>query len=225
MKTEKVNPETVIVALKARLKKRAHANLDNVHAVCRAIHEHPVGRKDYSIATVARKLEQQKQSPSYNTLSAPGGAHFKELILAWAQWDGVDMAKPVVSSVPSGAYEELLRKISDPAVRSEIGFLLAEGRRNRMQLDAIKGIKTLTIDIRPKDGLPLARSNPEALPLAIKPALLESELDALKNALDEKHLHRCGLVVGPDGEISLRKLVVFHVGFMTGLRKLIGTLP
>lgn len=224
MTPEKTNPDAVLTALKARLKPRAHPNLDNVHAVCRAIHDDPgaVGRKDYSLATVARKLEQQQQSPNYNTLKAPGGAHFKELISAWAQQDGVDTIKPATPSAPSGAHEQLLRKIPDPALRSEIGFLLAEGRRSRAELHSLKELKTLTIDMRPTNALPIVRTHPEFQPVEPNPVLLDSELDALKNALDEKHLRRCGLTLGPDGEISLGKQIVFHVGFLTGLRKIIG---
>jgi hypothetical protein len=227
MTPKRTNPATVLAALKARLKKRAHLNLDHVHAVCRAIHDGPGarGRKDYSLATVARQLEQQQVSPNYNTLKAPGGAHFKELIRAWAQWDGGDLVKPATPSAPAGAYEQLLRQIPDPALRSEIGFRLAEGRRSRAELDSLKGRTTLTIDLRPKDDRPSARANPEFQLVKPKPDLLESEREALTHALDDKHLQRCGLTVGPDGEIALGKRIVFQVGFLSGLRKLIGAKP
>src|SRR4051812_46616962 len=118
------HPDSVLADLKIKLKPRAHRNLDNVQRVCQEIHASTVA-KDYSLATVGRALEHRKESPNYNTLKAPGGAHFKVLISAWAAWDGVGMGKRPRSAAPDNGFSELLKKISEPALRSELGFLLA----------------------------------------------------------------------------------------------------
>lgn len=212
------HPDEVLSDLKTKLKARAHRNLDNVQRVCREIHARS-GTKDYSLAAVGRALEARKETPSYNTLKAPGGAHFKKLIGAWAEWDGIGTSRLPRSSAPEGGFLELLKKIADPALRSELGFLLAEGRRHKAQLDSLKGMTTLTIDMRPKDGLPAARADvPALLP---PPALMDTEREALRRAIDEKRLKLKGLSVGPDGEILFNRKLLFDIGFASGLKKLL----
>ena len=222
----KTHPDTLLSELKARLHKRAHPNLDHVHAACRSIFEGPgtAGRKDYSTPTVARLLEAQGKSPNYNTLNSPGGSHFKALVRAWAQWDGTDILKPPTPSTPEACHQhaDLLRQIFNPAVRAEIGFLLADLRRTRGELNTLKARTTPTIDRRPKDGLPQAHSQPLALAsTTTKPLLLETERHALQKALDPQYLRRLGLTPGPDGDISDNKTTLFPVGFLTGLQKLL----
>jgi hypothetical protein len=214
------HPDAVLSDLKSKLKPRAHRNLENVQRVCREIHA-GTGRKDYSLAAVGRALEHRKESPNYNTLKAPGGAHFKALITAWATWDGVGMSKPPRSAAPDNGFSELLKKITDPALRSELGFLLAEGRRHKAQLDALKGMTSLTIDMRPKDGLPQAQSDVPALAPPTPAVLMDTEREALRRAVDEKRLKQKGLSIGPDGEILQNQKLLFDVGFASGLRKLL----
>lgn len=218
--TSPQHPDAVLAELKGKLKPRAHANLENVHRVCREIHT-GTAAKDYSLVAVGRMLEHRKESPNYNTLKAPGGAHFKVLISAWATWDGVSMSKPARSSAPDNGFSELLKKVTEPALRSELGFLLAEGRRHKAQLDALKGVTSLTIDMRPKDGLGLAQPNVTAITPPAPSDLVDTEREALRRAVDDKRLKQKGLTVGPDGEILLNQKVLFDVGFVSGLKKLL----
>ena len=211
-------PDIVLAELKLKLGNRAHANLDIVHDVCRSIHKQ--SGKDYSLVTVGRKLAALHKGPSYNTLQAPSGRHFKTLISAWADHSGASMVKQAKPSPPPSSDDALLRKIEEPALRSEIGFRLAQGRRDRAELNTLKGVTVLTVDMRPTDGLAHAQGNsPQIVDAA--PRLLESERSALTTALDDSRLRRLGITIGEDGEFLLNGKVLFDVGFASGLQKLI----
>jgi len=122
---------------------------------------------------------------------------------------------------PPAPDQELLRKIADPALRSEIGFRLAELSRLSDQLQVLKGKTTLSVDVRPKDGLAHAQGGP--LQLVTPPVgLIDSERTSLAQALDESHLRRLGIAIGEDGELLLKGKMLFGFGFATGLRKLLG---
>ncbi|MDO8706714.1 MAG: gamma-mobile-trio protein GmtX [Sulfuricaulis sp.] len=218
----KPTPDKILEELKAKLGVRAHPNLDNVHEVCRAISNEPGDptRKDYSLATVGRRLARQQKSPSYNTLQSPAGAHFKALIRAWAECAGASMVKHTATRT-STPDDQLLQKISDPALRSELGFRLAEGRRLAGEISLLKGQTTLAIDMRPKDGLAHAQGGRPLEIVESAVALLDSERSSLTQALDESYLHRVGITLGEEGELQLHGKLLFGFGFASGLRKLL----
>ena len=219
---KKPTPDGVLADLKSKFKIRAHPNLDHVHEVCRAIRSEPgpSDRKDYSIATIGRRLEQLGQSPGYNTLKSPGGAHFRELIRAWAEDEGGTMVKPPAKATPKGD-DDWLDKISDPAVRSEFSFRLAEHRSTKAQLNALLSKTNVTIDMRPKDGLPHA----QGLAIQVLPPegtkLLDHELEALRGFLDERKRKRRYLEVGAEDQVTHRNELILDPGFASGVAKLL----
>lgn len=224
----RVNPDELLLEVKNRFKtERAKRNLENVHETCRGISDAPgaIAFKDYSIVAVAKRLAINKKSPSYNTLRATAGAHFRELIRAWAVWDGTDRVEPAQNSETFGLNNKLLSKISDLALRSLIAFEFARGREALSELNTLKGQTTLTIDIRPKDGTSLAQSPNagDAASAGTVSRLHNAERDSLGQALDQRHLLRFGLTIGVDGEIKTVSggRVLFSAGFATGLKKLL----
>jgi hypothetical protein len=213
-------PAAVYQALKARLKARAYANLDNVNEVCAQIHEArgSAEKKDYSIATVARKLKASGKGPSYNTLNAPGGAHFKQLILAWAQSDGATMARPLVEPAP-GSEDELLNKIDNEAVRNEVKILLVQARSILFKYNLLKSKANITVDMRVKDGTALAQGKGAAPQvLAPQPVLAPVEVAALKNALNPERLKSFGITIGEGGELLHRGRSIMETGFASGYK-------
>lgn len=219
--TKQPSPETVLAELKAKLGTRAHQNLDNVHAVCRAISNEPgdPARKDYSLATIGKRLTQQQKGPSYNTLQTPTGGHFKTLIRAWADYQGALMVKHTIPRIPT-ADDELLRHIPDIALRSSVGFRLAQGRRALAELDLLKGKTTLTVDMRPKDGLPHAQGT-SLLPVEPSFVLSPSEREVIEKALDERHLDRFGITISGAGEYVVKDKALFGAGFAPILRNVL----
>jgi len=219
---KKPTPDAVLADLKLKFGKRAHPNFDHVHEVCRAIRTQPgpSDRKDYSIATIGRRLQQLGQSPGYNTLKSPGGAHFRELIRAWAEDEGGTMVKQPVKAAPKGD-EDWLNKISDPVVRSEISFRFADLRSTKAQLNTLLSKTNVTIDMRPKDGLPHAQGSAIQVLPPEGSKLLDHELEALRGSLDERSLKRRNLEVGPEDQVTHKKELIFDPGFASGLAKLL----
>jgi hypothetical protein len=82
----KIHPDEILASLKKGHPRR-HRSLDMIHAICREIHDTP-GNKDYSIKAVAMK-GRDRGGPWFNSIiSQKNGGHFRELIAAWATWDG-----------------------------------------------------------------------------------------------------------------------------------------
>jgi len=221
----KTHPDKVLETLIEK-KPRARAKLAIIHEVCREIYDSPgeSGRKDYSLATVGRKT-QERNGPSLNTMYSPLGVHFRELLAAWAEWDGMDTKKPALPVSPRSGVEDLLSKIPDSALRSLIGFELARGRQALAELNTLKGQTTFTIDTRPADGSALARTQ-ECQVIAQKEALLPTELAALTKACNEEWLQKIGFLIGPEKSVKWRTRrgvaeTVLPIGFLSGLRKLI----
>ena len=221
----KTHPDKVFETLIAK-KPCARAKLAILNEVCREIYNSPgeSGRKDYSPASVGRK-SQERNGPSLNTMYSPMGVHFRELLAAWAEWDGMDPKKPAKLVSPRNGVEHLLCKIPDLALRSLIGFELANGRQALAELNTLKGLTTFTVDARPTDGSALAKAL-ECQVIAPKEALLPTEVDALTLACDKEWLQKKGFSIGPEGSVQWRTRrgvveTVLPVGFLSGLRKLI----
>lgn len=219
---KKPTPDDVLADLKSKFGKRAHPNFDHVHEVCRAISAEPgdPDHKDYSIATIGRRLDQIGKSPGYNTLKSPGGAHFRELIRAWAEDAGGTMVKPPAKAAPTGD-DDWLQKITDPVVRSEVSFRFAELKSTKAQLHTLLSKTNVTIDMRPKDGLPHAQGSAIQVLPPEDVKLQEHELEALRGALDERNRKRRNLEVGPEDQVTHKNEPIFDPGFASGLKKLL----
>ena len=111
----------------------------------------------------------------------------------------------------------MLCKIPDVALRSLIGFELANGRQALAELNTLKGLTTFNVDVRPTDGSALAREQ-ECQVIAPKEALLPTELDALALACDQEWLQKKGFSIGPEGSVQWRTRrgvveIVLPIGF------------
>lgn len=241
------HPDQVLADLKSRLTStRAHANLDLIHAACRAIHDRSSGPKNYQGPSIIKEMKGLPSEvlaaarkaggsgPSLNTLRAKeGGQHFRDLIVAWRAHDTtaqIETARPMQKA--QARNEELLLGIDNQAVRAKVGNLLAdcervkaEAAKVRAENNTLKARNNTTVNLRPIDGSSLARP-----PGAIggfgptTPSLLESEKSALKQSIDSNYLKRLGLLIGPEGQIQATGgRVLFAAGFATGLTKLVGS--
>lgn len=219
----KSDPAAVYQSLKERLKPRAYANLDNVNEVCARIHNArgDPAKKDYSISAIARRLLEQGKGPSYNTLNAPGGSHFKVLIRAWAEVDGAGMVRRPAERTP-GRDDELLSKIDNENVRGEVAFRLAEARRLVAVNNLLKSKANIIVDQRLKDGTALAQGKgDEPQLMEAEPILNPVERQSLLRAFKPERLKLHGMTIEEDGAVMQRGRVVFETGFESGFAKLL----
>src|ERR1035441_7426787 len=145
----KTHPDETLAKLKQRTNTRAARNLEIVHKVCREIHNSQ-GPKEYSLATVGRRTQEQK-GPSLNTYYSPKGARFCELVRAWAEYDGSDAKKPRRPATLRSE-DQLLTAINDLALRARVGLLMAERNRLRAEVNELKANVKPVIDLRPTSG-------------------------------------------------------------------------
>lgn len=213
-----ISPDEMLTALKQKLRSaRAHRHLENVHEICRQIHTgNAGGSHQFSIVNVARRLSAAHKGPALNTLRSVEGSHFRVLIRQWAASCTTDNTAAEHTRSTDG-YRDLLLQIPKVSVRSEVAFLLAQGARARTQLDELKGISNIVIDLR--------SSSEKAKELQLVPPsarLLESERDALRQVFDKSRLRRFGIHATDDGGLVVAGGgVLFSAGFTTGIQKLL----
>lgn len=215
-----ISPDEMLTALKQKLRSaRAHRHLENVHEMCRQIHTgNAGGSHQFSIVNVARRLSAAHKGPALNTLRSVEGSHFRQLIRQWAASCTTNKTEGSAEHTSStDGYRDLLLQIPKVSVRSEVAFLLAQGARARTQLDELKGISNIVIDLR--------SSAEKAKELQLVPPsvrLLESERDAVRQVFDKSRLRRFGIHATDDGGLVVAGGgVLFSAGFTTGIQKLL----
>jgi hypothetical protein len=216
-----MHPDELLEQLKANAAPRKAKNLDILHAVCREQHER--GSPDFSVATISR-LSEERGGPVKSTIHNKTGDDFKGLIKAWADHTGGLTRK--VRKISDNPIYAVLDKIPDPAVRAVMGAVLAENKKLRGEVNLLKANTEVVIDQSTKQS---NYSSPSEF-IQVLPAttglLTESENGALQHAISDKLMQDEGWSQDEYGRIiNDKKRVIFKVGYVTAIRKIIGLLP
>jgi hypothetical protein len=212
-----MHPDDLLEQLKADVSPRKARNLDFVHAVCREQYER--GSKDYSVATIAR-LSVERGGPTAQTIHNKTGDDFKGLIAAWARHTGGVVRKP--RKVNENPIYAVLDRISDPAVRAVMGSVLAENRKLRGEVNLLKRQANIVIDQRPMAPTGVQQQTIQILPASH--GLTESEKEALRHAISDRLMEVEGWQQDESGRIlNSKKRVIFKIGFVSAIRKILGT--
>lgn len=215
-----IDINVIIADLKEGKSKTSQESLDKLNALLEARYE--AGEKDYSIATIGKV---SKESGGIGTVSIRNktGEHFRRLIDAWATKASTTMKKPPVAHsrlnyTPKD--EELLQRLDDPALRAIFGQIIAQKKRLEAENRILKNQAEVIVDMRPNKQ-PVQTNAVEVMP-SIRGLLLESELNALKDAIDEGSLARKGLTKTPAGAIKdADGQTLFKVGFANAIQKIL----
>lgn len=212
-----MNPDELLEQLKATANPRKRTNLDIVHGVCREQFER--GSKDFSVATIA-KFTAERGGPIRQTIHNKTGDDFKGLIAAWASHTGGLSRKP--RKVNENPVFAVLEKIENPAVRAVMGFVLAENKKLRGEVNLLKGQTNIVIDQRPAPTLSTSKDTIQILPASA--GLTQAEQDALRHAISAGFLADEGWEQDANGRIlsGKTKRVIFKVGFVSAIRKVLG---
>jgi hypothetical protein len=113
----------------------------------------------------------------------------------------------------------MLKRIDDPVVRAEVGFLLAENRKLKGQIRLLQQAVQHPIVIDQRHG---TKPTPEG-DVLLATDLSELERDALTHATTETCLAENGWVADRRGAVvdSISGRKIFKNGFMTALRKIL----
>lgn len=199
-------------------------NLDRLWEVLESIRQE--GGRDYSLAEIGRRLE-QVGGPKTQSLRNAQGAHFREIISAYA--NAVSGSTRYVAKTKSNV-EHALDMITDPSIRATLRMALEEGKRLKvindnlhaafksLQLGASLGTQDSSVSLSPVEPKALPAPHPDP-PQSLSPRLL----NALRKGIDDTRLQQQGLKMGEDGSIENdHGDKVFPPAFVTAIKTVLG---
>lgn len=210
-----MTPSELLAQFKDQSNVRKQRSLQLIDDICREQKER--GSMDFTVATVG-KLSEQRGGPSCQAIRNKSGADYRALIATWASHAGSAAKKAVAGSTP-GRDESLLKRIEDPVIRAEVGFLLADNRKLKGQIRLLQQALQHPIVIDQRHGLTPAKEGD----LLLATDLSELERDALTHATSETCLTENGWVADRRGAVvdSVSGRKIFKNGFISALRKLL----
>jgi len=214
---KKIHPDVILGQLKqGRESPRLLRNFEVIHEICRELSE-TSGAKTYTPAAMGR-ISEARGGPSLNTLYSPKGKHFRELMTAWDEWSA---EKPKESSEktesPLGRDNDVLEKIDDIVLRSYVGIVMADRRRLRGEVRALRSLSTgvPVIDVRPR----LVEVGAKFL--ETRSELTDDEKEALLSISTGSWLATKNLKEGLRGEVLTDDgKIIFPRGTLPAIRKL-----
>lgn len=216
-----IEPNEVLAALTERARTQKRNNLTIVHQICSELHR--LGSKDFSLATVGRMSEERggmSQRAFYNATSGD----FKTLIRAWANFSTGSVKATVEPKGRETPQDDnnLLRKIDDPALRTLLGYIIAERDRLRSEVKVLRAHAQVVIDRRVLPGHINVTPTGQVIQVMSSAGLSDTEKQALSQAISKEFLTQEGWSEGPNGEIqNSRGRTLFGIGFANAIRKVL----
>jgi hypothetical protein len=214
-----LTPNELLGQLKLKANSIKKRNLELIDEICREQKQR--GSSDFSIATISRLLDKAK-GPKESTIRNSGGSDYQALISAWAQHVGGITKKE--KKIPNNAYDDLLLKIPDPAVRAVFGSILATNKKLKGQLDLIKNHSSIIIDNRGSKNIPqviLNNENSDA-PLPANNFLNKYELEELIRVSNSNFFEDQGWVTETNGRIKSQSgRTIYQPEYISAIRKII----
>lgn len=221
-----VETDTILEGLKEGRSLKAKSSLDTLNETLRSYCKR--GGRDFSITTIGR-VSAEDGGVGYESIRATANAHYRRLIEAWAAKANTTIKKPLSAQSRSRRVpqdQQLLERIPDPALRVLFGQIIAERNRYRNEINILKNHAEVVIDKRPTRyfNAEAESSSVELLP-SLKGIASDNEIKALQFAISDECVDRHGWKVTQAGQVKDEHgEEVFPRGFMTGLRKLLGSL-
>ena len=183
------------------------------------------GEQDYSIATIGR-LSKAENGIGTVSIRNKSGEHYRLLIDAWATRANTTMKKPPAPhsrkhDIPSDM--ELLKHLDDPALRAVFGQIIAEKNKLKSENRILKQNIEVNIDMRPNKIAPINQNSQvvQVLP-SLSGMLLDSDIEALQDAIKEEKINKLGWTVSKYGAIKDEVgRTLFKTGFVLAIQKVL----
>jgi len=188
---------------------RIKKSLTAIHNICKQQRER--GSSDFSISTIS-KAGEGAGVPRAQSIRNKSGAQYKDLITAW------QLSNPSKLKKITNNKLEWVNGIDNAATRFLVNDLLADLSRAKAELTLLKSVKKLNIDMRalraPSKSISDESTYPELLP---------SEVESLKEAVNEATLRKRGWSISKErGSIVDGKgNIIFNNGFVTAIQKML----
>lgn len=184
--------------------------------------------KDYSIATIGI-VSKTEGGIGEVSIRNKTGEHFRLLIEAWATKANTSMKKPPVphsrkNDIPTDM--ELLKKLDDAVMRVIFGQIIAERNKLKAENRILKQNTEVIVDMRPNQNIDPEQAHQGIQVLStLDSLLLPSEIDALKDAIDENKMAQLGLTVSEYGAVKDEyERPLFKTGFVLAIKKILDQL-
>lgn len=214
-----IDPQQVLVELKAKASRRKAKTLDLIYGLLES--QAKANELDFSIATIGR-LSAQAGGPSPQAIRNQGGSDYRVLIEAYAASYGTTrkkmLAKGARNMVPNRD-EDILSHIDDPAIRAVVGAIIRERNQYRNELRVLKSQTSITVDRRPVKA-PVQQAV-EVLPSLVG-LITESERKALAHAISDKLIEQRGWQSLKNGRIKDENgRHLYKPGYITAIKKIL----
>lgn len=198
--TEKT-PEEIFESLYEAATTRTKRNLVIINDICKE--QIARGSTDFTIATIGRLSEGKggvKAQPIRNT----NGATYRELISAYAH-----AHKQKESQHKPRKEDEWVDEIADGRIRALAKIAIADKNSYKSQVDKLKRITTLEIDMRKQTQQPQTNNN---VGIDLKPI----EIAALSDAISEATLSKLSCYINEKNYVIHQKVTRNHDGTAVG---------
>lgn len=198
-----VDVNVILEELKLSKSQRTKDSLDKLNSLLEA--HFNAGEKDYSIATIGR-ISKANGGVCTVSIRNKTGEHYQLLINTWATKADTTMKKPLkpqsrLLDTPSNM--DLLKLIDDPALRAVLGQIIAENNKLKAENRILKQKEEVVIDMRPNQVIHAEQLPQEVAVLAaLDGLLLPSEIEALKDAINEARMTQRGWTVSKYGAVK-----------------------
>ncbi|ENV18680.1 gamma-mobile-trio protein GmtX [Acinetobacter guillouiae] len=184
--------------------------------------------KDYSIATIGR-VSRAEGGIGEVSIRNKTGEHFRLLIDAWATKANTNMKKPPVphsrkNEIPTDM--ELLIRLNDPVMRAVVGQIIAERKKLKAENRVLKQNTEVIVDMRPNQNIGAEQAHQGIQVLStLDNLLLPSDIEALKDAIDENKMAQLGWTVSKYGAVKDEyERPLFKTGFVLAIKKILDQL-
>ena len=218
-----MNINIILEDLKFNKSQRTKDSLDQLNTLLETYFNS--GKNDYSIATIGRI---SKAEGGIGTVSIRNktGEHFRLLINAWATKANTTMKKPPIPhsrkhNLPLDM--ELLKRLDDPVLRAVFGQIIAEKKKLVEENRRLKQSVEVVIDMRPKQIIDAEQVHQKVEILSnLQELLVPSEIEALKDSIDEKKMAERGWILSKHGVIKDEyERPLFKIGFVLAIKKIL----
>lgn len=184
--------------------------------------------KDYSIATIGR-VSEANGGIGEVSIRNKTGKHFRQLIDAWTTKANTNMKKPPVphsrkNEIPTDT--EVLMRLNDPVMRAVVGQIIAEKKKLKAENRILKQNTEVIVDMRPNQNIGAEQAHQGIQVLStLDSLLLPSDIEALKDAIDENKMAQLGWTVSKYGAVKDEyERPLFKTGFVLAIKKILDQL-
>ena len=193
---------------------RKKKTLELINNACKKQSESDI--KDFSIGTIARMIADDG-GPSEQALRNKNAEDYRVLISRWAEYYETTTKKPKKEKRTT-VNDDILASISEPTTKALVGMLMAENKKLKRENSLLKEQTTFTIDMHPTNDI---SRNKDVVIVEPSYNLIESEIDALRNAISNEFMNHQGWTTDNLGRVKNKNTQIYKAGDVTAIQKIL----